>query len=124
MVVGNDCTSMQERVESGRGLVRRPCTNVEILNLRCSSPSACIAIGSEMSGGIKNATVDGGLYCDQGDQALNVKSAVGRGGYVRNILFRDAVLGGGWALSRRPFRRRTTTSTFRRSPSTRSSSRS
>ena len=72
-----------------------PCTNVEIVNLRCSSPSACIAIGSEMSGGIENVTVHGGLFCDQGDQALNVKSAVGRGGYVRNVLFRDAVLGGG-----------------------------
>jgi hypothetical protein len=33
-----------------------------------------------MSGGIETVTVHGGLFCDQGDQALNVKSAVGRGG--------------------------------------------
>lgn len=46
--------------------------------------SSGIALGSEMSGGISDVYVDG-LEITNGGTGIRVKSAAGRGGYIRNV---------------------------------------
>lgn len=71
-----------------------PTTNVTIRELTCTTQSACLAVGSEMSGGVADVTATG-IRCLQAGQGLNVKSALGRGGYIRNVTFADVAFGPG-----------------------------
>lgn len=50
--------------------------------------SAGISIGSEMSGGVSNVTVENVLVWNS-RRAVRIKTAVGRGGYVRHITYRN-----------------------------------
>lgn len=52
--------------------------------------SAGISIGSEMSGGVSNVTVEKVLVWDS-RRGVRIKTAPGRGGYVRNITYRGIV---------------------------------
>ncbi|CAM8917592.1 unnamed protein product [Rhodiola kirilowii] len=67
----------------------RPSTNIVIRNLVIRSMvSAGVSIGSEMSGGVSNVTVENILVWDS-RRAVRIKTAAGRGGYVRNINYRN-----------------------------------
>jgi polygalacturonase len=70
-----------------------PCTNVTVRRVRGDTQSACLAIGSEMSGGVANVVVSD-ITCDAAGQAINIKSALGRGGYIRNVSVSGVVLTG------------------------------
>ena len=50
--------------------------------------SAGISIGSEMSGGVSNVTVEN-LLVWSSRRAIRIKTAPGRGGYVRQITYRN-----------------------------------
>lgn len=50
--------------------------------------SAGVSIGSEMSGGVSNITVENLLVWNS-KRAVRIKTASGRGGYVKNITFRN-----------------------------------
>lgn len=50
--------------------------------------SAGVSIGSEMSGGISNITIENILIWDS-RRAVRIKTAAGRGGYVKNINYRN-----------------------------------
>lgn len=50
--------------------------------------SAGISIGSEMSGGVSNVTVENVLVWSS-RRAVRIKTAAGRGGYVRHITYRN-----------------------------------
>ncbi|KAK4756870.1 hypothetical protein SAY87_006997 [Trapa incisa] len=50
--------------------------------------SAGISIGSEMSGGVSNVTVENVLIWDS-RRAVRIKTAPGRGGYVRDVNYRN-----------------------------------
>ena len=54
--------------------------------LKCYS--AGISIGSEMSGGVSNIAVEN-LHVWNSKRAIRIKTALGRGGYVRNITYRN-----------------------------------
>lgn len=59
------------------------------LDLHCLNYiSAGISIGSEMSGGVSNVTVENVLVWNS-RRAVRIKTAVGRGGYVRHIIYRN-----------------------------------
>ena len=53
--------------------------------------SAGISIGSEMSGGVSNVTVEKVLVWDS-RRGVRIKTAPGRGGYVRDITYRGVEL--------------------------------
>lgn len=53
--------------------------------------SAGISIGSEMSGGVSNITVENILIWSS-RRGVRIKTAPGRGGYVRDITFRNVTL--------------------------------
>lgn len=70
----------------------RPSTKISIRRLAGGTrSSAGIAFGSEMSGGISEVYVDG-VIVDHGATGIRVKSAQGRGGYVKNIYVSNVVL--------------------------------
>ncbi|KAL3363446.1 hypothetical protein AABB24_012628 [Solanum stoloniferum] len=67
----------------------RPSTNIVIRNLVVRSMvSAGISIGSEMSGGVSNVTVEN-VHVWNSRRAVRIKTAAGRGGYVRHIAYRN-----------------------------------
>ncbi|MQM11978.1 hypothetical protein Taro_044887 [Colocasia esculenta] len=67
----------------------RPSANILIRNavLR-SMVSAGISIGSEMSGGISNVTVENVVVWNS-RRAIRIKTAPGRGGYIRDISYHN-----------------------------------
>ncbi|KAL7191559.1 hypothetical protein ACSBR2_023605 [Camellia fascicularis] len=70
----------------------RPSTNILIRNLIVRSMvSAGVSIGSEMSGGVSNVTVEN-LYVWNSRRGVRIKTCAGRGGYVRNITYRNLTL--------------------------------
>ncbi|WOL06530.1 hypothetical protein Cni_G15264 [Canna indica] len=70
----------------------RPSTNILIRNVTVRSVvSAGVSIGSEMSGGVSNVTVEN-LYVWESKRGVRIKTAPGRGGYIRNISYRNVIL--------------------------------
>ncbi|KAL5995144.1 hypothetical protein ACLOJK_025202 [Asimina triloba] len=67
----------------------RPSSNILLRNLVIQSMvSAGVSIGSEMSGGVSNVTVEN-LIVWNSKRAVRIKTSPGRGGYVRDIYFRN-----------------------------------
>ncbi|CAN8278369.1 unnamed protein product [Cochlearia groenlandica] len=84
---GDDCIAVKSGIDQFGITTAIPTQQLSIRRLACISPdSAGIAIGSEMSGGIKDVT----LINTQ--SAVRVKTAVGRGGYVKDIFARRFVM--------------------------------
>jgi polygalacturonase len=70
----------------------RPSTNILIRNLVVRSViSAGVSIGSEMSGGISNVTIENLLIWNS-RRGIRIKTAPGRGGYIRNITYKNLTL--------------------------------
>lgn len=87
---GDDCVAIKSGMNSAGIQFGRPSGNILIENLRCAGHP--ISIGSEMSGGVFNVTVRNIPLAE----ALYIKTAVGRGGYVRDVVFGPSIklLGG------------------------------
>ena len=68
--------------------VGRPTENVTVRNCRVPSATALLAVGSELSGGIRNVLVED---CEVGDVArlYYVKTNRRRGGFVDNVIMRN-----------------------------------
>ncbi|EPS58404.1 hypothetical protein M569_16410, partial [Genlisea aurea] len=67
----------------------KPSTNILIRNLVVRSMvSAGVSIGSEMSGGVSDVTVEN-LYVWSSRRAVRIKTAPGRGGYIRRVTYRN-----------------------------------
>ncbi len=80
-------------LKAGRGPdgweVGKPCKNVVIRNCRAMSTNGGgIVIGSEMSGGVENILAEN-CHFDGIMNGMKIKSKKGRGGYVRNIEYRN-----------------------------------
>lgn len=68
--------------------INRPTENIVVRNSRIGTATALIAVGSELSGGIRNVCVHD---CEVGDVArvYYVKTNHRRGGFVENVVIRD-----------------------------------
>ncbi|CAN8312547.1 unnamed protein product [Cochlearia groenlandica] len=70
----------------------RPSTNILIRNLVVRSViSAGVSIGSEMSGGISNVTIENLLIWNS-RRGVRIKTAPGRGGFIKNITYKNLTL--------------------------------
>ncbi|KAI0495074.1 hypothetical protein KFK09_025221 [Dendrobium nobile] len=70
----------------------RPSTNIVVRNLLIRSlVSAGVSIGSEMSGGVSNVAVEN-IYIWGSRRGVRIKTAPGRGGYVKNISYHNITL--------------------------------
>ncbi|XP_030530530.2 probable polygalacturonase [Rhodamnia argentea] len=87
--VGDDAVAIKSGWDQYGIAYGRPSTNILIRNLVVRSMvSAGVSIGSEMSGGVSNVTVENLLVWDS-RRAVRIKTAPGRGGYVRDITYRN-----------------------------------
>ncbi len=83
---GDDAISLK----SGRGMdgarIGKPCEDVTITNcnLTCTA-FACLGIGSEISGGVKNVRIEHCTLNSPRSQAIYIKTRIGRAGTTENI---------------------------------------
>jgi polygalacturonase len=92
---GDDCISLK----SGRGseafLLHRPTEDVQISN--CTFDGlifACIGIGSETSGGIRNVRIEHCKFTHARSHAIYIKTHVGRGAFIEDITGNDLDVAG------------------------------
>ena len=72
--------------------VGMPTQQLVIRRLTCISPdSAAIALGSEMSGGIQDVRIED-ITAINTQSGVRIKTAVGRGGFVRDIYVRRMIM--------------------------------
>jgi len=95
IATGDDCISLK----SGRGMegvtLARPTEDVLITGCTFADWNwACIGIGSEMSGGIRNVRVEHCTFKQAKTYAIYIKSQVGRGGFIENLEFEDCDISG------------------------------
>lgn len=83
---GDDCIA----IKSGRGMeankLMRTTEDVHISNCRLSDTNfACIGIGSETSGGIRDVRIENCTFVNTKTYAIYIKSRPGRGAFIENI---------------------------------------
>ncbi|XP_022749994.1 probable polygalacturonase [Durio zibethinus] len=87
--VGDDAIAIKSGWDQYGIAYGRPSRNILIRNLIVRSMvSAGVSIGSEMSGGVSNVTVESVLVWSS-RRAVRIKTAAGRGGYVKHITYRN-----------------------------------
>ncbi|CAJ1977011.1 unnamed protein product [Sphenostylis stenocarpa] len=85
IVSGDDCISVKSGRDEYGIKSAMPSQHLVIRGITGKSPdSAMIALGNEMSGGIFDVRVEGLTAIDT-ESAIRIKTAFGRGGYVKNI---------------------------------------
>lgn len=87
--VGDDGIAIKSGWDQYGIAYSRPSTNILIRNLVVQSMvSAGISIGSEMSGGVSNVTIENVLAWNS-RRGMRIKTSPGRGGYVRHITYKN-----------------------------------
>lgn len=92
VVSGDDCIAIKSGWDEYGIAVGIPSKEIAIKRFTCITPdSAAIALGSEMSGGIKDVRAEDVtvVSCKSG---IRIKTAVGRGNYVKDIFVRGMTL--------------------------------
>ncbi|KAL5718645.1 hypothetical protein ACHQM5_011525 [Ranunculus cassubicifolius] len=92
IVSGDDCISLKSGWDEYGIQVGMPTQHVVIRRITCISPdSALIALGSEMSGGIQDVRAED-ITAINTESGIRIKTAVGRGGYIKDIYARNFTL--------------------------------
>jgi Glycosyl hydrolases family 28 len=87
---GDDCVAIKSGWDCFGIDYGKPSVNITLRNLTCSGSFAGgIALGSEMSGGIENVLGEFLHFPGYVNKPINIKTSNTRGGYVRNVTFRD-----------------------------------
>ena len=68
-----------------------PSENITIRDVDVLRGNGGVTIGSEMSGGVENVSVESAKFHNT-DTGIRLKTLEGRGGYIRNLSFRDIVM--------------------------------
>ncbi|KAF4383831.1 hypothetical protein F8388_023523 [Cannabis sativa] len=88
IVSGDDCIAVKSGWDQYGIAFGMPTKQLLIRRLTCISPfSAAIALGSEMSGGIEDVRAED-IVAINTESGIRIKTAVGRGGFVRDIFVR------------------------------------
>uniref|UniRef100_A0A0E0K856 Pectate lyase superfamily protein domain-containing protein n=1 Tax=Oryza punctata TaxID=4537 RepID=A0A0E0K856_ORYPU len=92
IVSGDDCIAVKSGWDQYGIKFNMPSQHILIRRLTCISPtSAMIALGSEMSGGIRDVRAVDNVAIDT-ESAVRIKSGVGRGGFVKDVFVRGLSL--------------------------------
>ncbi|KAL9163255.1 hypothetical protein ABFS82_06G028800 [Erythranthe guttata] len=92
IVSGDDCVAVKSGLDQYGIKYDKPTESLAIRRLTCTSPNnAAIALGSEMSGGIQDVRADG-VHAVNCKAAVRIETAPGRGGYVKEVYFRNVTL--------------------------------
>ncbi|CAA7056017.1 unnamed protein product [Microthlaspi erraticum] len=85
---GDDCIAVKSGIDQYGISTGIPTQQLSIRRLTCVSPhSAGVALGSEMSGGIKDVRIEDVTLINT-ESAIRIKTGIGRGGYVKDIFAR------------------------------------
>ncbi|TVU12986.1 hypothetical protein EJB05_46653, partial [Eragrostis curvula] len=88
IVSGDDCVAIKSGWDEYGIAYAMPSQHIVVRRLTCVSPtSAVIALGSEMSGGIQDVRAEDIVAVDS-ESAVRIKTAVGRGAFVKDIFVR------------------------------------
>ncbi|RZS18505.1 hypothetical protein BHM03_00050793, partial [Ensete ventricosum] len=88
IVSGDDCVAIKSGWDEYGISYGMPSQHIVIRRLTCVSPtSAVIALGSEMSGGIRDVRVED-ITALNSESGVRIKTAVGRGAYVKDVYVR------------------------------------
>ncbi len=90
--VNDDCISIKAGKDDDGRRVARPCENILIEDCHFAYGHGGVAIGSEITGGVRNVTVRNCRMDGDNWGPIRFKSQPSRGGVVENILFEDIVL--------------------------------
>jgi alpha-L-rhamnosidase/Glycosyl hydrolases family 28 len=85
---GDDCIALKSGRGAAAAKLARPTEDVVIRNCSLGSDFAGVAIGSEMSGGIRDIRIENCKFT-KGANAIYIKGRTGRGGFFRNISARN-----------------------------------
>ncbi|KAH0643250.1 hypothetical protein KY290_035468 [Solanum tuberosum] len=92
IVSGDDCIAVKSGWDEYGIAFGMPTKQLAIRRITCISPtSATIALGSEMSGGIQDVRAED-IVAINTESAVRIKTAVGRGGYVKDIYVRGVTM--------------------------------
>lgn len=92
IVSGDDCVAVKSGWDEYGIAFGMPTKQLLIRRLTCISPySATIALGSEMSGGIEDVRAED-ITAIHTESGVRIKTAVGRGGFVKDIYVRKMSL--------------------------------
>ncbi|KAJ1257548.1 hypothetical protein BS78_10G004500 [Paspalum vaginatum] len=92
IVSGDDCVAIKSGWDEYGIAYAMPSQHIVVRRLTCVSPtSAVIALGSEMSGGIQDVRAEDIVAVDS-ESGVRIKTAVGRGAYVRDVFVRGMAL--------------------------------
>ncbi|KAF3441562.1 hypothetical protein FNV43_RR15476 [Rhamnella rubrinervis] len=92
IVSGDDCVAVKSGWDEYGIAFGWPTKQLVIRRLTCISPySAVIALGSEMSGGIQDVRAED-IVAIHTESGVRIKTAVGRGGYVKDIYVRKVTM--------------------------------
>jgi len=90
---GDDCVAIKSGWDCFGQEYGKPSVNITVRNVSCNGKFAGIAIGSEMTGGVENVTVERVRFA-KANKPANIKVGNTRGGYVKNIVYRDITVNG------------------------------
>ncbi|CAM8995851.1 unnamed protein product [Rhodiola kirilowii] len=94
IVSGDDCIAIKSGWDQYGIKYGKPTEHLTIKRLTCISPkSATIAIGSEMSGGVRDIRAEDITALDT-ESGVRIKTAKGRGAYVKDIFVKGMVMKG------------------------------
>ncbi len=87
---GDDAIDIKSGKNPEGNIVNRPCENILIFDNKCLFGHG-VAIGSEMSGGVKNVKI-WNFDLEHTMNGIEIKATKKRGGYVKNIEVYDCIL--------------------------------
>ena len=87
--VNDDCISIKAGKDADGARVNRPCENLIIEKCRFGYGHGGVAMGSEVTGGIRNVEVRDCVAEDDNWEPIRFKSQPSRGGVVENIVYRN-----------------------------------
>lgn len=93
MFHSQDCVAIKSGWDCFGVKYNKPSVNITIRNLTCHGTFSGIAIGSEMSGGVENVTIEKVKFT-LANKPVNIKVGNTRGGFVRNVVYRDLIVNG------------------------------
>jgi polygalacturonase len=85
---GDDCIVIKSGTDYDGWKQNKPSKNIRISSVTMDTGNGGVTIGSEMSGGVENVIVENSSF-NNIDSGIRIKSTPGRGGYIRNISYRN-----------------------------------
>jgi len=91
IAVGDDCITIKSGRDRQGRRIGRAAENITVTNCTMGHGHAGVAMGSEISGGIKKITVSNCVF-DGTDRGIRIKSTRGRGGVVEDVRVQNIVM--------------------------------